>query len=298
MTKVNNELNPFNDEGASKTEILSTLASDQERAIQEVQASLVIAKKFPRNQLECMDKILQACTRQLLAEQSLYSYSRGGTEITGPSIRLAEAIAQSWGNLQFGIRELAQSKGESTVEAFAWDLETNTRQTKVFQVPHIRHTRKGQYPLTDPRDIYELVANQGARRMRNCILSIVPGDVVEAATKQCDITLAAHADISPEAVKKMVGVFEKAGVTSELIEERIGCRLDAIRPAQVIQLRKIFNSIRDGYSKASDWFNVGELEADAGPNTSALNEKVAKANKENAKTDHKAKTSAVEKTTA
>ena len=42
-------------------------------------------------------------------------------------------LAQNWGNIQYGIRELSSENGESTVEAFAWDVETNTRQTKVFR---------------------------------------------------------------------------------------------------------------------------------------------------------------------
>ena len=32
-------------------------------------------------------------------------------------------MAQAWGNMQFGIRELDQRNGESTVQAFAWDVE-------------------------------------------------------------------------------------------------------------------------------------------------------------------------------
>ena len=64
-----------------------------------------------------------ACTRQGLAEQALYSYQKGGTEVSGSSIRLAETLAQNWQHMQFGIRELSQSGGESTVEAFAWDLQ-------------------------------------------------------------------------------------------------------------------------------------------------------------------------------
>ena len=78
-----------------------------------------------------------------LAQSAVYSYARGGSSVTGPSIRLAEMLAQNWGNIQYGIRELSSENGESTVEAFAWDVETNTRQTKVFQVPHIRYTRNG-----------------------------------------------------------------------------------------------------------------------------------------------------------
>jgi len=50
--------------------------------------------------------------------------------------QLAEALAQAWGNMQFGVRELEQRKGESIIEAFAWDVETNTKQLKIFTVPH------------------------------------------------------------------------------------------------------------------------------------------------------------------
>ena len=94
----------------------------------------------------------------------MYSYSRGGTEVTGPSIRAAETLAQCWGNIQFGVRELEQRGAESTVEAFAWDIETNTRQVKVFQVPHLRYTKKGSYRLEDPRDAGLHVPRQSVGR--------------------------------------------------------------------------------------------------------------------------------------
>lgn len=224
------------------------------REIAEVQAAAILAKRFPRNQIEAMDRILTACQRPSLAESALYSYSRGGTEITGPSIRLAEAIAQNWQNIQYGVRELEQRNGESTVESYAWDLETNTRQNKVFQVKHIRHTKKGAYALSDPRDIYEQTANQGARRLRACILGVIPGDVVEAAVNQCEATLKEKADISPDTIKKLVKAFEDYGVSQMQIEKRIQRRIDSITPAQVVNLRKIYNSIKDGMSVAEDWF--------------------------------------------
>lgn len=248
--------NPF--QGVAKSHAQSTglVEVESQRAIQEVQAAMVIAKKFPRDQIAAMDRILTACTRPTLAEGALYSYSRGGSDITGPSIRLAEAIAQTWGNMQFGIRELSQANGESTVEAFAWDVETNTRQVKVFQVPHVRYTRSGSKKLEDPRDIYELVANQGARRLRACILGVIPGDVVEAAVKQCEITQSTSADTSPDAIKKMVDAFADMGVTSEMIQKRIQKRIEAINPAQMVHLRKVYTSLRDGMSSVTDWFEV------------------------------------------
>jgi hypothetical protein len=249
------------------------VAVEQERALAEVQGAIVLAKKFPRNQIEALDKITVACQRPGLAEQALYSYSRGGTEITGPSIRLAEAIAQNWQNLQFGIRELEQRNGESTVEAFAWDLENNTRHVKTFQVKHERHTKKGSYRLEDPRDIYELTANQGARRLRAAILAIIPGDVIEAAVGQCEQTLKAKADTSPEALKKLIEAFEKFSVTKDQIEKRIQRRLDTITPAQLVNLRKIYNSLKDGMSAPADWFEADE-KADQSTGATGLKDKL------------------------
>ena len=226
------------------------------REMAEVQGMIVLAKQFPRDEKRALDKIINACSRPGLAEVAVYEYARGGTPVTGPTIRVAEMIAQCWGNIQFGIRELEQRNGESTVEAFAWDLETNTRQSKVFQVPHLRHTKMGTTVLKDPRDIYEMVANQGARRLRACILGVVPGDVVEAATEQCELTMKTKVDITPDSLKAMVEKFAEFGVTKEQIEARIQRRLDTITPAQFVNLRKIYNSLKDEMSKSEDWFAV------------------------------------------
>lgn len=235
----------------------------QTREMAEAISMVQMAKAFPRDVVAARDRILNACARPKLAEVACYTYARGGQDVTGPSIRLAEALAQNWGNITFGIRELEQRNGESTCEAFAWDLETNARQTKVFQVPHIRYTRAGAKPLADPRDIYELVANQGARRLRACILGIIPGDVVEEAVKQCDLTLKTKCDITPDRLKNMVEAFAAYGVSREQIEARIQRRLDAMTPAQFVGLMKIYNSLKDGMSKPADWFDAAPAAQDA-----------------------------------
>jgi len=229
--------------------------TDSSRAIAEVQASLMIAKINPRDQRLAVDRIINACTRPTLAESAIYCYPRGnGNRVDGPSIRLAEAIAQNWGNISFGIRELSNSNGKSEVQAFAWDMETNTRREVTFSVPHIRYTKKGSFQLQDPRDIYELVANQGARRLRACILAVIPGDVVELAVQQCKDTQNSSADTSKENIKKLIDTFARFGVSREQIEKYIGCRIEAIYPAQVIKLRNICYSMRDGMSTPTDWF--------------------------------------------
>lgn len=226
----------------------------QTREMAEAIGQLQMAKYFPRDVVAARDRILNACTRPRLAETACYTYNRGGTDVTGPSIRLAEMLVQNWGNMKAGIRELEQRNGESTCEAFAWDMETNAIQTKIFQVRHIRHTKKGDYPLTDPRDIYELVANNGARRLRACILAVIPGDIVEEAVEACDATLKTKFDVTPERIRGMVEKFKDFDVTVPQIEKRIQCHLDAMKPAQLANIGKIYNSLKDGMSKPEDWF--------------------------------------------
>lgn len=275
--------NPFGSRAIAAQKANAVAETDQQRAIAETQAAMIIAKRFPRDPAQAVDRILMACTRPTLAEQALYSYGRGGTDVTGPSIRMAEALAQNWGNIQFGIRELEQRDGESSVEAYAWDIETNTRQVKVFQVPHIRYTRNGTKKLEDPRDVYEMVANQGARRLRACILGVIPGDVIEAAVKQCETTLKTKAEVTPERLAALVEKFAEYSVTKEMIEKRIQRRLDAMTPALLVNLGKIYNSMKDGMSAPADWFEIAPPSGDPAPAGGEAPKKGADALREAAK---------------
>ena len=236
--------------------------TDQQRAIAEVQAALFIARQNPRNMVTVLDKVLNAFARPGLAEVAEYEYARGGTNISGPSIRAAEAIAQIYGNNQYGFRELARWQddtgvGVSEVESFCWDVENNVRRAVTVNVRHWRDTKQGGKPLTDERDIYEITANMAQRRVRACILSVLPGDIIETAMAQVALTMKASADTSPEAMAKMCEAFAAYGVTRDQIETRIQRRLDAIQPAQVVQLKRIYASLRDGMSTPESWFQQG-----------------------------------------
>ena len=235
------------------------------RQAQEVQAAMVIAKKFPRNEFESFNRIMVACQRKGLAEKSMYEYPRGGERVTGPSIRLAEAMAQAWGNIDFGIIELEQKKGESQVMAYAWDLETNARQTKVFSVPHIRSKKGGNVALTDPRDIYEQVANYGARRLRACILGIIPGDVIESAIAQCEKTLIGeNKEPLEDTIRAVAATFEKEyGVTVAMLEKFIGCKIESFTMQNLIRLKKFYVSLNDGMAKREDYFEMMPVTDDA-----------------------------------
>ena len=248
---------PFGNNNAPATVGSSVTDMMVSRQAQEVQAAMVVAKRFPRNENDSWNRIMRTCQRQSLAERAMYEFPRGKETVTGPSIRLAEAIAQNWGNIDFGFIELDNKNGESQVMAYCWDLETNTRQSKVFTVPHVRATKKGNYALTDPRDIYEMVANQAARRVRSCILSIIPGDVVDAAVSVCQETLCGGAGQVHEKVQATLNVFrEKFNIPQQAIERYIGCKASAFTPQTIVRLRGVYTAIDEGRATIEDYFDV------------------------------------------
>ena len=231
--------------------------STASREIEEVKGAIFLADKRPRNYFEAERRILDACKRPSLAATSIYAYKRGSSKVEGPSIRLAEVLAQNWGNLSYGIKELEQREGESVAMAYCWDLETNVRQEKVFIVKHVRKSGQKLNKLTDPRDIYERVASDGARRLRACILGIIPGDVVEMAVEQCLQTLAGQSDkpLKERVCKALTHFKEKYGVTQGMIEDRFGYTISSFSEYDLVQLTNIRNSIKDGISRVEDWFD-------------------------------------------
>ena len=251
-------------EGINTTSVAS-------REISTIQGMIFMAKQFPRDENAAKNRIMRACQRKELSLQAIYKYARGGSNIEGPSIRLAEVLAQAWGNIEYGVNELEQGENESVVEAFAWDLETNTRQAKRFTVPHLRMTKKGKQMLTDPRDIYENNANNGARRLRACILGVIPGDIVDAAVDACKKTATESTVVNPETVGKMVKSFESFGIMQHHIEARIQRNIEAIDAYLLSELRTIYASLKDGMGEPSDYFDM-----DAKPKQSGLGKKPEK----------------------
>lgn len=239
--------------------------TESSRAITEVQAAFIMAKKFPRDLNAAHTRIMKSCERLNLAKQAVYSYPKGTALVTGPSIRLAEELARSYGNLDFGVNELERKGNVSIVQSYCIDLETNTRQVKVFEVAHEVKLKTGvRKVLSDPRDIYEHVANYAARRMRACILGIIPGDFVDDALVQCRKTLAKGDGkmTMSERIRQALLLFSQLQVTQEMIEKRLGHKSDLITEDEMVDLQGIYNSLRDKQSKRSDFFDTGEVKQD------------------------------------
>lgn len=233
------------------------LAVDTSRAVREVEAALMVAKSRPRDELDAYKNIMQCCQRMSFAEKAIYSYKRAGENVEGPSIRLAESLARVYGNLDYGWREVERGLMKSVVEAYCWDLQNNTKRKMNFEVSHYRDTKQGKKELSSERDIYEHVANQASRRVRACILSIIPADLIEDAMNECQKTF--ESGVNPqnktEYAKKIVLTFEDIGVTHEQLKRYLGVeKVIGATEKQLAELRKIYTAIKEGQATISEFF--------------------------------------------
>lgn len=240
---------------------LAAIASNAE--VTQVLASIWIAKQFPRNLAQVTLSMQQACSRRHLAENATYTYQRGKTSVTGPSIRLAEALLGAWGNAEAGWQEVSRhfdAKKQvqvSECRAFCVDKETNLRREIAFSVPHWRDTQKGGYALKDERDVYELCANMAARRIRACILQVLPAWLTEEAMEIINKTLEGDGKKSlPDMIRAMEAKFLELGVDRGILEGYLEHPVSSCVVAELRNLRGIFNSVQNGEARVSDFFTV------------------------------------------
>lgn len=250
-------------------------ANAEARVVSEVKAQVLLSKQFPRNAAESMDRILTECQRPTLADAAVYSFPRGREVVSGPSIRLAEVMARNWGNNTYGLEVLERRQpqngvGYSVLRAFAWDLETNTYISRQFELKHWRSTKSGGYPLTDDRDIYELEANMGSRRMRACILQMIPGDVTASAVAACRRTSATGlgkvmADTKERAslINRTLNAFQSLGAVQKDLEGFLTARVDDWTSDHMLRLKELKTSIDDGAISIGDvWAHLAPMEKD------------------------------------
>lgn len=235
----------------------------ESKELSEIKGKMYLARQFPRDQDWALQSALRECERKELAEAAQYEFPKGDSVVKGPSIRLVEVLARHWGNITSGVDEIEAKDGETTIKSYAWDLETNVSDSKTFTVKHERTAGKGQnrrtYKLTDERDIYEMVANKGARRKRACLLAVLPGWYVDAAVAACEDTLKrslTDGKSMEEVISSLVSAFGEIGITPEQIEEKMSKEIGSLSKNDVVKLRHLYSAIKDGFVKPVDAFGL------------------------------------------
>lgn len=266
----------MSDNFIERQESSAMVAVQETKEVAEIKAKMFLARQFPRNENYCLERILRECERPNLAEIAQYEYPKGDTVVKGASIRLIEVISRHWGNLLSGITEMERNGNRSTVKTYAWDLETNYADEKIFEMEFVRNTKRGSYPITDEREKYEFMANYAARRKRACIQAVIPGYVIDEAVAACEKTLEAAMKKGRDGKEKtieeirsdMLTAFTALAdwVTPDMLGTVVGKDFDKISTKDAVKLRNLYNAIKDGFVKAEAAFGK-ENENAATPST-------------------------------
>jgi hypothetical protein len=244
---------------------------EQSRAMAEVQAAVVMARQFPRDELQAMRRMEIACGQQALADRANYRYPRGKDPetgkplyVTGASVHLARELARCWGNVQYAVAELRRDYDQhhSEVLAYAWDLESNVRASAIFVVPHARDVTRDKVPTTMElpalRDVYENNANMGARRVREQIFAVLPVWYRERALTVVGKTLAGSSTVPlPERIANMISQWDaKYRLTTARLETKLGRLVRDWTEQDLALLRVVWESLGRGEVTVADEFPV------------------------------------------
>jgi hypothetical protein len=230
---------------------------DVARVVQEVQGAIIVAQRFPRNEDEARVKLLRACKRPTFAENAEYEFPRGGNDVSGPSVQLAREAARVWGNIQYGFEIVSEDEVWRSIRAYAWDVETNSKpfQEDRFKKLIYRKANGGQWVKPDERDLRELTNRRAAICYRNCILQVIPSDLIQEAIEQSRMTLRDRAAADPDGERKRIldAFANDLNVMPNSVEAILGHSVTEASPVEIAKLRAIYKSIRDGNSTLNDY---------------------------------------------
>ena len=235
----------------------------------EIQAAVILAKRFPRDEERAKASLLAACDLEEFAgggdakkPGAYYSFPRGRTQdettgewkpniVSGASVRMAREAARLWGNLRYGFFITHDDDDARGIVAWAWDLEKNLRTSgSDFFKKVIQRKEKGGGTIwitADERELRELTFRKAAILIRNSILQLMPGYFIDQAVAVCKTTAAGGAKTDlKDRIVMMQRAFKDIGVSGEALEKYLGKPVAKSTREDLADLRGIYESLRDG----------------------------------------------------
>jgi hypothetical protein len=247
-------------------------AVEQARAVAEVAAAVKVAQEFPRDVTRAIDRMRQACSQKALADRAFYSLPRAGGRVEGSTVHRARELAGCWGNVDYGVRELRRddAAGESEMQAWAWDQETNVRSSRSFVVPHDRMVGKGRDKkrerLIDLGDIANNNNSVAARAVRETIFTVLPvWFVAEAEGIAAQTLQSGGGKTKAQQVADAIGYFQNThNVTQAQLEDRLQRPSKDWTAQDIGTLRIIMGELQRGEKRAEDEFPTAQPAAAKG----------------------------------
>lgn len=220
----------------------------------EIDSQIATAKKYPRSLKEFKRQAMEMATLdEETAASMFYTLPRAGKKIQGPSIRMAEVVGSSYGNLRYGARIVSTDAAFITAQGACHDLEKNISIT--YEVRR-RITNKSGQRFND--DMIQTTGNAAMSiALREAIFRVVPRSLFNSVYEQAKLTSIGKAKTMTEQRHAAFDWFKKAGATEPQLLAFLGrAGIDDVTTDDIITLRGLVTSIKEGEITIEDALRV------------------------------------------
>lgn len=220
----------------------------------EVDVAIATAKRYPRQLAQVRNRVLTLATMdEETAAACFYSLPRAGKTITGESVRLAEILVASYGNLRAGSRpvHVDLNRGVVTVQGVCHDLENNIATT----VEKTRKIERKKNATGFSEDMVTLATNAACSiAYRDAVFKVVPKAIIKPILAQIKEAARGKGTLD-QRVKRIVDRFAEMGVPLKRILATLGIqKQEEMTLEHLDMLIGIGTAIRDGEMRVSDAF--------------------------------------------
>lgn len=218
----------------------------------EIDVQIATAKQYPRNLARVLGNIETLATMdEEIAGSCFYTLRRQGKIIEGASVRMAEIIASSWGNLRVQARIIGNDGKMITAQGVCHDLESNYA---VSSEVKRRITDKNGHTFSE--DMQVVTGNAAcAIAMRNALFKVVPAALVKKVIDKAKKVSLGESMTLETSREKMLQYFKTIGVDEKQILDYLSVeKVDEINIDMVVELRGLANAIKEGTTTAKEAF--------------------------------------------
>lgn len=226
----------------------------------EIDVQISTAKAFPRSLKTFLDKAMSMATvTEEVAASCSYALPRGGKALEGPSVRLAEIVCSTYGNIRAGARVIANDGKTITAQGICHDLETNNCVT--VEVKRKITDKNGK---TFTEDMQVVTGNAAcAIAYRNAVYKVVPYALVQEVYDKAKEVAIGKAETLVARRTKAVEYFKSLKVTEQQICDVLEVKkIEDIDLEKLSTLRGMVSLIKNGESTVKDLFEKPEPTAE------------------------------------
>ena len=241
----------------------------------EIEAGIIAARKWPRDEDVFREKTLKTCRRPGFANTALYHKPVGRKKNAQGqweevfaidwSIGSIQTMLQHFGNVRIMARITYEDADKALLTVQVLDLERNIGYStdamldKLIERKEVKAGRKARgmrensygdvvYLVEATKDEFRnIIGAERSKLIRDNGKRLLPRDILDEARSEIDKTVANENAKDPDSAKKKVlDRFASIGISAALLKEYLGRPLETLTGKDLTDLGALFNGLKEG----------------------------------------------------